>query len=85
MKAGLCFQLKDWLGISNIESIEHSLCSDVLDFLSNHPKIKILGTTDAAKRLPIISFLVKHSDRLFLHHNFVAALLNDIFGIQVLV
>ena len=28
-----------------------------------------------------MSFLVRHGD-LYLHHNFVVALLNDLFGIQ---
>jgi hypothetical protein len=35
------------------------------------------------ERLPIFSFLVKHEpSNLFLHPNFVSALLNDLFGIQ---
>ncbi|MEX1310897.1 MAG: aminotransferase, partial [Candidatus Sulfomarinibacteraceae bacterium] len=31
--------------------------------------------------LSIVSFLIRHQDR-YLHHNFVVALLNDLFGIQ---
>ena len=34
-----------------------------------------------AERLGIVSFMVRHGER-FLHHNFVVALLNDLFGIQ---
>lgn len=34
-------------------------------------------------RLPILSFLVRHpTTNLFLHHNFVCAVLNDVYGIQ---
>ena len=34
-------------------------------------------------RLPILSFLVRHPGTgMFLHHNFVCAVLNDLFGIQ---
>jgi hypothetical protein len=34
--------------------------------------------------LPIISFLISHPETgLYLHFNFVVALLNDLFGIQV--
>ena len=33
------------------------------------------------RKLPIFSFLIRCKDR-FLHHNFVCALLNDLFGIQ---
>lgn len=34
------------------------------------------------KRLPIFSFVVRHPRGVFLHHNFVCAVLNDVFGIQ---
>ena len=43
-------------------------------------KIQILGNRKA-RRLSIVSFLIRHGDR-YLHHNFVVALLNDLFGIQ---
>lgn len=46
------------------------------------PELKILGNT-SVPRLPIFSFVVYHSKSgLYLHHNFVCALLNDMFGIQ---
>ena len=38
------------------------------------------GSSDA-DRLSIVSFVVRHDGR-YLHHNFVVALLNDLFGIQ---
>lgn len=45
------------------------------------PQIHILG--DNTPRLPIISFMIQHLESgYFLHHNFVVALLNDLFGIQ---
>jgi hypothetical protein len=47
---------------------------------SANPSIEILGSPDA-KRLSIVSFVVRHEGR-YLHHNFVVALLNDLFGIQ---
>ena len=34
-------------------------------------------------RLPVLSFLVRHPETgAFLHHNFVCAVLNDLFGVQ---
>ena len=34
-------------------------------------------------RLPVFSFLVRHQDSgRYLHHNFVCAVLNDVFGLQ---
>ncbi len=44
------------------------------------PNIEILGSHDA-ERLSIVSFVIKFGDR-YLHHNFVVAVLNDLFGIQ---
>ncbi|KAG8224975.1 hypothetical protein J437_LFUL003353, partial [Ladona fulva] len=34
------------------------------------------------RHLPIFSFVVRHPRGLFLHHNFVCAVLNDVFGVQ---
>ena len=45
-------------------------------------KLILLGSTDVP-RLPIFSFIIRHSTSgLYLHHNFVCAVLNDVFGIQ---
>ena len=44
------------------------------------PSIGLLGNP-ALPRLSIVSFTVRHEGR-YLHHNFVVALLNDLFGIQ---
>ena len=44
------------------------------------PDLEILGDV-RARRLSIVSFVVRHEGR-YLHHNFVVALLNDLFGIQ---
>ena len=47
---------------------------------SENPRISILGNPDAP-RLSIVSFVVRHREG-HLHHNYVVALLNDLFGIQ---
>lgn len=46
------------------------------------PYLHLVGPT-AVSRLPVFSFLIGHpqSDH-YLHHNFVCALLNDLYGIQ---
>jgi hypothetical protein len=51
-----------------------------------HPAIEILGNLDS-ERLSIVSFVVRRPGPdgrpgPYLHHNFVVALLNDLFGIQ---
>jgi len=52
----------------------------VLARWAGRPEIDVLGSHQAA-RLSIISFRIRHGTR-YLHHNFVVALLNDLFGIQ---
>ena len=50
--------------------------------MSQIKNLKLLGSVEA-KRLPIFSFLILNEESgFYLHHNFVAALLNDLFGIQ---
>jgi hypothetical protein len=44
--------------------------------------IEILGNLDPGSRVGIISFNIKDSAGKYLHHKFVTALLNDLFGIQ---
>ncbi|XP_046395677.1 uncharacterized protein LOC124162951 [Ischnura elegans] len=34
------------------------------------------------RHLPIFSFVVRHPRGIFLHHNFICAVLNDVFGVQ---
>lgn len=54
----------------------------VFDRWKNIPELKILGSTFVS-RLPIFSFVIHHTQsNLYLHHNFVCALLNDLYGIQ---
>jgi len=80
IRAGLVFQLKAAVGEEWIEGRERSFIDRAVADWSTNPRIKILGKPEAP-RLSIVSFLVRHGD-LYLHHNFVVALLNDLFGIQ---
>jgi selenocysteine lyase/cysteine desulfurase len=80
IRAGLVFKLKAAVGESAIEDLEHSFVKRAIDSWSANPRIQILGNKDA-RRLSIVSFLIRRDDR-YLHHNYVVALLNDLFGIQ---
>ncbi|MCB9595990.1 MAG: aminotransferase class V-fold PLP-dependent enzyme [Sandaracinaceae bacterium] len=80
IRAGLVFQLKGAVGEALIREKEHALIRRAIQSWGQNPAIRILGNPDAW-RLSIVSFVVRHGDR-YLHHNFVAALLNDLFGIQ---
>jgi len=80
IRAGLVFQLKAAVGEDTIEELEQAAVQRAISIWSAQPNIEILGNL-AAKRLSIVSFVILQESR-FLHHNFVVALLNDLFGIQ---
>jgi selenocysteine lyase/cysteine desulfurase len=80
IRAGLVFQLKEAVGTEAIREREESFIRRAIESWEQSPNIEILGNHDA-DRLSIVSFVVRHGDR-HLHHNFLVALLNDLFGIQ---
>jgi len=80
IRAGLVFHLKRAVGEGVIEKLEQDFVTRAIESWSANPNIQILGNR-RARRLSIVSFLIRHGER-YLHHNFVVALLNDLFGIQ---
>ena len=80
IRAGLVFALKQAVGTDLIAAHEEQLWRHVLRRWAGTPGIEVLGSHRAA-RLAVISFRIRHGTQ-YLHHNFVVALLNDLFGIQ---
>ncbi|KZC07472.1 tRNA 2-thiocytidine biosynthesis protein TtcA [Dufourea novaeangliae] len=85
--------LKDKIGTEDMRDSHHYHrdCSaegerhaaQVLAHVRTIPELILLGSgSQNVKRLPIFSFMVRHPRGTFLHHNFVCAVLNDVFGIQ---
>lgn len=85
IRAGLVFQLKQAVGVDVIRAHEERLLRRAVQAWRSHPGMEILGNLDA-DRLSIVSFVIRRradgSPGRYLHHNFVVALLNDLFGIQ---
>ncbi len=81
IRAGLVFQLKQAVGVETIQAHEEELLRRAVEAWRAEPTLQILGNLDS-HRLSIVSFVVKAPDGSYLHHNFVVALLNDLFGIQ---
>lgn len=81
IRAGLVFQLKQAVGENVIEAREHELVQQIDKHWHNHPNIERLGHADAA-RLSITAFRI-NTKFGYLHHGFITAVLNDVFGIQV--
>lgn len=80
IRAGLVFALKAAVGTDVIQAREERFWRRALSRWGANPAIEILGNRDAA-RLSIVSFRIRCGAR-YLHHNFVVAVLNDLFGIQ---
>jgi Aminotransferase class-V len=80
IRAGLVFGLKAAVGVDAIREREEDFIHRALHRWEANPSIEILGSHQA-ERLSIVSFVVRHRGR-YLHHNYVVALLNDLFGIQ---
>ena len=81
IRAGLVFQLKEAVGADTIRALEEGYTRRAIDSWSANPNLRILGNAQAW-RLSIVSLMVRFGEDRWLHHNFVVALLNDLFGIQ---
>ncbi|MFL6162234.1 MAG: aminotransferase class V-fold PLP-dependent enzyme [Jatrophihabitantaceae bacterium] len=82
IRAGLVFQLKQAVGIEVIRAHEEYYLRRAVQSWKSEPALEILGNLDA-ERLSIVSFVVRSANTgKYLHHNYVVALLNDLFGIQ---
>jgi len=80
IRAGLVFQLKEAVGAEAIKRREEEMTGKAIASWAANPNIEVLGN-HKAERLSIVSFVVRYGSR-HLHHNFVVAVLNDLFGIQ---
>ena len=80
IRAGLVFQLKEAIGTAFIQEREDFFINQAIASWLKNPNIQILGSP-TAERLSIVSFVVRRKGR-YLHHNYVVALLNDLFGVQ---
>jgi selenocysteine lyase/cysteine desulfurase len=81
IRAGLVFQLKQAVGTTTIREAEERLLRRAVEAWHDEPALELLGNPDA-DRLSIVSFVVRSPSGRYLHHNYVVALLNDLFGIQ---
>ncbi|MFJ9721983.1 aminotransferase class V-fold PLP-dependent enzyme [Streptomyces sp. NPDC101209] len=81
VRAGLVFALKQAVGTDAIQAAEERHWRYALARWDRNDGIEILGDHHA-RRLSIVSFRVRHGAHAYLHHNYVVALLNDLFGIQ---
>jgi selenocysteine lyase/cysteine desulfurase len=76
IKAALCIELKNKMGIENIQRREKELLNKLFPMLSSIDNVHILGE-NVKDRLGILSFYMENT-----HYNLVVKILNDYYGIQ---
>ncbi|TAM93508.1 MAG: aminotransferase class V-fold PLP-dependent enzyme, partial [Jatrophihabitans sp.] len=81
IRAGLVFALKQAVGTEVIKAQEDTFLARAFTAWAGEPALELLGSP-RADRLSIVSFVIRSPSGRHLHHNFVVALLNDLFGIQ---
>ena len=87
MRAAFTFITKDHVSVNFIQERESKYLKYFMNETKSVSNLVMMGNTKC-NRLPVISFLINHSQKRFgyqkikyLHYNFIAALLNDLFGI----
>jgi selenocysteine lyase/cysteine desulfurase len=81
IKAALVMDLKNKIGTDLIKDQEHIYTEYFLKRMKTIPGIEIMGDMGDEERIAILSFNIKHKDKM-LHPKFVTRLMNDLFGIQ---
>ncbi len=82
LRAALCLEAKDALGIEAIEERENELLCRAISRWGEEPNLQVLGNPDPAERIGIVSFNLRDGRGGWLHPRFVTTLLDDLFGIQ---
>lgn len=77
IKAALAINLKDQMGVENINKREDQLLKRAFEGLARIPNLNILAD-NTRERLGVISFYFEK-----IHYNLVVKLLNDRYGVQV--
>jgi selenocysteine lyase/cysteine desulfurase len=85
IRAGLAFLVREQAGVDTIRELEESFVESALAVWRRNANLILLGNPDLP-RVSIVSFAVRYPLEArplgMLHHNFVVALLGDLFGIQ---
>eukprot|EP00095_Tigriopus_kingsejongensis_P001738 maker-scaffold1074_size64407-snap-gene-0.16 protein:Tk01738 transcript:maker-scaffold1074_size64407-snap-gene-0.16-mRNA-1 annotation:"PREDICTED: uncharacterized protein LOC100161816" len=82
IRTGLAVQLKEAVTAQTIMKRTNHFNEKILTQLFKRNNVFVLGPP-LGRRGCLVSFVIKHtSSGLFLHHNYICALLNDLFGIQ---
>jgi selenocysteine lyase/cysteine desulfurase len=82
LRAALAIDLKREVGTATIEAAEARWLQRLLARWQGEERIEVLGNPDGARRIAIVSFIIRTASGRTLHPKLVTHLLNDLFGIQ---
>lgn len=82
IRSGLVMQFHHHIDAGGMMAREQVTIRKVMSFWKDTPSIHVLTGNWTGARVPIFSFLIREPQGRFLHHNFVSAVLNDLFGVQ---
>lgn len=90
IRAGMAFAIKKVVGQATIHRIEQDWRNHAISVFQTVPTLSVLGA-GSSPALPIFAFTITAPNNIHrsgkcpqvLHYGFVAALLNDLFGLQV--
>ena len=81
IRAALALYIRDTIGTGEIERRGQRFLAKAWARWSNNDRIVLLGHP-TAKRLPIVSFLLKDARGQIVHHRLVTKMLSDLYGVQ---
>uniref|UniRef100_A0A1I7XH01 Aminotran_5 domain-containing protein n=1 Tax=Heterorhabditis bacteriophora TaxID=37862 RepID=A0A1I7XH01_HETBA len=83
IRLALAVKLKRAIGDAIISAEEERISRLFANRIRSNQNLVLLGTKVVRQRLSVFSFVIKdQASGLLFHHNYIAALLNDLFGIQ---
>ncbi|KAF1761379.1 hypothetical protein GCK72_009635 [Caenorhabditis remanei] len=83
VRLAMAVKMKRAVGEGTIGKLDSVITKFVLQSFKSMDNLVLLGPVTSDNRLPVFSFLIRDpNSQLFYHHNYISALLNDLFGIQ---
>ncbi|CAI4231263.1 unnamed protein product [Auanema sp. JU1783] len=83
IRLALAIKLKRSIAEQQMKERELEISNRALEFLDQVENLYLLGPKKVEDRIPVFSFIIRDSNTsLFFHHNYISALLNDLFGVQ---
>lgn len=81
IRTALAVIVRHSMAEAGLDTRAAAMCAAAMARWCSHPRIEVLGCTQA-ERLPIVSFRLRDASGALVHHQLVTRILSDCFGIQ---